>query len=93
VGTTFIGEIKGSAPTCTEFAQSKAGNPDRHVKFPVTVEFYDKRAKVYAPAQNVLFNHVAFKVAGRLTFDTDGEARKAAKDILTNSFSREVKAA
>jgi hypothetical protein len=53
------------------------------VKFPVTVEFYDQRAKVYAPAQNFPFYRVAFKVAGKrrmLTFGTYGEAKKAAED-------------
>jgi integrase len=53
------------------------------VKFPVTVEYYDQRAKVYAPAQNFPFYRVAFKVAGKrrmLTFGTYGEAKKAAED-------------
>ena len=53
------------------------------MKFPVTVEFYDQRAKVYAPAQNFPFYRVAFKVAGKrrmLTFGTYGEAKKAAED-------------
>jgi hypothetical protein len=53
------------------------------VKFPVTVEFYDQRAKVYAPASNFPFYRVAFKVAGKrrmLTFGSYGEAKKAAED-------------
>jgi hypothetical protein len=65
VGTTFVNENNDSVATCTEFAQSKARSPDRRVRFPVTVEFYDQRAKVYAPAQNFPFYRVAFKVAGK----------------------------
>jgi hypothetical protein len=83
VGTTFIGEINDSVATCTEFAQIKARSPDRRVRFPVTVEFYDQRAKVYAPAKNFPFYRVAFKVAGKrrmLTFGNYGEAKKAAED-------------
>jgi integrase len=83
VGTTFIEENKDSVATCTEFAQSKARSPDRRVRFPVTVEFYDQRAKVYAPAKNFPFYRVAFKVAGKrrmLTFGSYGEAKKAAED-------------
>ena len=82
MGTTFIEEIKDSAATCTEFAQSKARNPDRRVKFPVTVEFYDQRAKVYAPAKNFPFYRVAFKVAGKrrmLTFGSYGEAKRGGR--------------
>jgi len=83
VGTTFVEENKDSVATCTEFAQSKARSPDRRVRFPVTVEFYDQRAKVYAPASNFPFYRVAFKVAGKrrmLTFGSYGEAKKAAED-------------
>jgi hypothetical protein len=83
VGTTFIGEKKDSVATCTEFAQSKTRSPDRRVRFPVTVEYYDQRAKVYAPANNFPFYRVAFKVAGKrrmLTFSNYGEAKKAAED-------------
>ena len=75
-------ETEGCAAVCTEFAQSKARNPDRRVKFPVTVEYYDQRAKVYAPAQNFPFYRVAFKVAGKrrmLTFSSYGEAKTAAE--------------
>jgi len=53
------------------------------VKFPVTVEFYDQRAKIYAPAKNFPFYRVAFKVAGKrrmLTFGSYGEAKKTAED-------------
>jgi integrase len=53
------------------------------VRFPVTVEFYDQRAKVYAPAKNFPFYRIAFKVAGKrrmLTFGSYGEAKKAAED-------------
>jgi hypothetical protein len=49
------------------------------VKFPVTVEFYDQRAKIYAPARNFPFYRVAFKVAGKrrmLTFGTANEYLK-----------------
>jgi hypothetical protein len=83
VGTTFVNEIKGAVVICTEFAQSKPRNPDRRVRFPVTVEFYDQRAKVYAPTKNFPFYRVAFKVAGKrrmLTFGSYGEAKKASKD-------------
>jgi hypothetical protein len=83
VGTTFIEEIKDSAAICTEFAQRKPRSSDKRVTFPVTVEYYDQRAKVYAPARNFAFYRVAFKVAGKrrmLTFGTYGEAKKAAED-------------
>jgi hypothetical protein len=79
VGTTFVEENKDSVATCTEFAQSKARSPDRRVKFPVTVEFYDQRAKVYAPAKNFPFYRVAFKVAGKrrmLTFGTTAKRKR-----------------
>jgi hypothetical protein len=82
VGTTFVEENKDSVATCTEFAQSKARSPDRRVRFPVTVEFYDQRAKVYAPAKNFAFYRVAFKVDGKrrmLTFGTYSEAKTAAE--------------
>ena len=82
MGTTFIDEIKGAAVICAEFAQSKARSPDHRVRFPVTVEFYDQRAKVYAPAKDFPFYRVAFKVAGKrrmLTFGSYGEAKKAAE--------------
>jgi hypothetical protein len=52
------------------------------VRFPVTVEFYDQRAKVYAPASNFPFYRVAFKVAGKrrmLTFGSYSEAKTAAE--------------
>jgi integrase len=52
------------------------------VRFPVTVEFYDQRAKIYAPASNFPFYRVAFKVAGKrrmLTFGSYGEAKTAAE--------------
>jgi len=82
VGTTFIEENEDSQPTCTEFAQRKPRNPDRRVTFPVTVEYYDQRAKVYAPAKNFPFYRVAFKVAGKrrmLTFGSYSEAKEAAE--------------
>ena len=82
MGTTFVEENKDSVATCTEFAQSKARSPDRRVRFPVTVEFYDQRAKVYAPAKNFAFYRVAFKVDGKrrmLTFGTYTEAKAAAE--------------
>jgi len=53
------------------------------VKFPVTVEYYDQRAKIYTPAKGFPFYRVAFRVAGKrrmLTFATYGEAKKAAED-------------
>ncbi|MEY2466498.1 MAG: hypothetical protein QOD03_1019, partial [Verrucomicrobiota bacterium] len=52
------------------------------MRFPVTVQFYDQRAKVYAPAKNFPFYRVAFKVAGKrrmLTFGSYGEAKTAAE--------------
>jgi integrase len=52
------------------------------VRFPVTIEFYDQRAKVYAPAKNFAFYRVAFKVDGKrrmLTFGTYTEAKTAAE--------------
>ena len=83
MGTTFIEETEDCAAVCTEFAQSKARNPDRRVKFPVTVEYYDQRAKIYTPAKGFPFYRVAFRVAGKrrmLTFATYGEAKKAAEE-------------
>jgi hypothetical protein len=83
VGTTFVNENADLVANCTEFAQSKARNSDRRVKFPVTIEFYDQRAKVYAPAKNFPFYRVAFKVAGKrrmLTFGNYSEAKKAAEN-------------
>lgn len=50
--------------------------------FPVTVEYYDQRAKVYAPAKSFPFYRVAFKVDGKrrmLTFGTYTEAKTAAE--------------
>ena len=82
MGTTFIEEIKDSAPICTEFAQQTARSPDRRVTFPVKVEYYDQRAKIYRPASNFPFYRVAFKVAGKrrmLTFGTYTEAKTAAE--------------
>ena len=52
------------------------------MRFPVTVEFYDQRAKVYAPAKNFAFYRVAFKVDGKrrmLTFGTYSEAKTTAE--------------
>jgi integrase len=83
VGTTFIDENKDSAVTCTEFAQKAARSPDRRVTFPVKVEYYDQRARIYRPASNFPFYRVAFKVAGKrrmLTFGTYSEAKTAAED-------------
>jgi len=83
VGTIFIGETEECAVTCTEFAQKPPRTADRRVKFPVTVEHYHHRAKIYRPAKGFPFYRVAFKVAGKrrmLTFGTYGEAKKAAED-------------
>jgi integrase len=55
------------------------------VTFPVTVEFYDQRAKIYRPAKNFPHYRVAFKVAGQrrmLTFGTYSEAKKAADEKM-----------
>jgi integrase len=82
VGTIFIGENEDSPATCTEFAQKPVRNPDRRVTFPVKVEYYDQRAKIYRPASNFPFYRVAFKVAGKrrmLTFGSYGEAKTAAE--------------
>ena len=51
--------------------------------FPVKVEYYDQRAKVYAPAKGFPFYRIAFKVAGKrrmLTFGTYTEAKTAAEE-------------
>ena len=51
--------------------------------FPVTIEHYDQRAKIYRPAKNFAFYRVAFKVAGKrrmLTFGTYTEAKTAAEE-------------
>ena len=82
MGTTFIEEIGDCPAVCTEFAQRKPRNPDKRVTFPVTVEYYDQRAKVYAPAKSFPFYRVAFKVDGKrrmLTFGTYTEAKTAAE--------------
>ena len=82
MGTTFIEETGGCPVVCTEFAQRKPRNPDKRVTFPVTVEYYDQRAKVYAPAKGFPFYRVAFKVDGKrrmLTFGTYTEAKTAAE--------------
>ena len=82
MGTIFVEETGDCPAVCTEFAQRKPRNPDKRVTFPVTVEFYDQRAKVYAPAKNFPFYRVAFKVAGKrrmLTFGSYGEAKTAAE--------------
>ncbi len=82
MGTTFIEETGGCPVVCTEFAQRKPRNPDKRVTFPVTVEYYDHRAKVYAPAKGFPFYRVAFKVDGKrrmLTFGTYTEAKTAAE--------------
>ena len=82
MGTTFIGENEDSPSTCTEFAQKTTRNPDRRVTFPVKVEYYEQRAKIYRPAANFPFYRVAFKVAGKrrmLTFGSYGEAKAAAE--------------
>jgi integrase len=52
------------------------------VTFPVTVEFYDQRAKIYKPAKGFPFYRVAFKVSGKrkmLTFGSYSEAKAAAE--------------
>ena len=84
MGTTFIDEINHGAVACTEFAQNKPRKPDSRVRFPVTVEFYEQRAKVYAPARNFPFYRVAFKVAGKrrmLTFGTKKAAEARVKEL------------
>ena len=81
-GANLIEEIKDSAVTCTEFAQRKPRNPDKRVAFPVTVEYYDQRAKIYRPAKGFAFYRIAFKVDGQrrmLTFGTYSEAKAAAE--------------
>jgi integrase len=53
------------------------------VKFPVTIKFYDQRAKIYRPAKNFPHYRVAFKVAGKrrmLTFSNYGQAKAAAEE-------------
>ena len=81
--TKIIGDFEDRLAICTEFAQRKARSPDRRVNFPVTVEYYDQRAKIYKPAKGFSFYRVAFRVAGKrrmLTFGTYGKAKKAAED-------------
>ena len=83
MGTTFVEENKDAPATCTEFAQRKGRSPDKRVTFPVKVEYYDQRAKVYAPAKGFPFYRIAFKVAGKrrmLTFGTYTEAKTAAEE-------------
>src|SRR5580692_5321740 len=66
---------------CTELAEKPVRNADRRVTFPVTIEYYEQRAKIYRPAKEIPFYGVAFKVAGSrrmLTFGSCGEAKKTA---------------
>jgi integrase len=52
------------------------------VTFPVTVEYYDQRAKVYRPAKGFPFYRLAFKLDGKrrmLTFGSYSEAKEAAE--------------
>jgi integrase len=52
------------------------------VTFPVTVEHYDQRAKIYRPAKGFPFYRAAFKVDGKrrmLTFGSYSEAKAAAE--------------
>ena len=51
--------------------------------FPVTVEYYDQRAKIYRPAKNFPHYRVAFKIAGQrrmLTFGSYSAAKAAADE-------------
>ena len=82
-GANFVQEIDGLPIPCTTFAQKRIRNPDKRVTFPVTIEHYDQRAKIYRPAKNFPFYRVAFKVAGKrrmLTFSSYGEAKEAAEN-------------
>ena len=83
MGTTIVEETEDSQATCTELAQKPARSADRRVKFPVTIEHYEQRAKIYRPGENFPFYRVAFKVAGKrrmLTFGSYSEAKQAAED-------------
>jgi hypothetical protein len=85
VGTTFIEGNQDSSAVCTKFAKKKPRNPDQRVTFPVTIEYYDQRAKIDAPAKRFPFNRIAFKVAGKrrmLTFGSYGEAKHAARPTI-----------
>jgi len=73
------------AAVCTELAQKPARSPRKPVTFPVTIEFKDKRAKIYKPAKGFPFYRIAFTVAGKrkmLTFGSYGEAKEAAEEKL-----------
>ncbi len=82
MGTIFTEEIGSSPNPCTEFAQPQARHSDKRVTFPVKVEFYDHKAKIYKPAKGFPFYRVAFRVAGQrrmLTFGSYSEAKVAAE--------------
>jgi hypothetical protein len=64
---------------CTEFAQNQPRLCDKRVKFPVTVEYYDQRAKIYKPAKGFPFYRVSFRTAGKRRMLTFGRYRKAKK--------------
>jgi hypothetical protein len=54
-GANNANETNNSATVCTELAQKPARSPRKPVTFPVTIEFKDKRAKIYKPAKGFSF--------------------------------------
>ena len=85
MGAKFLDENKDSVATCTEFAQSRNQSPNRRVRSPVTIEFYDQRAKVHEPAKNLPFHRVVLKGAAKrrmLTFGRNGKGNKASEEMV-----------
>ena len=81
---TFIENKGDSQKVCTEFAQ-KTAQPDRRVKFPVTVRHRSSKAKIYAPGGKFAYYRLAYAVAGKRrmqTFAAYSDAREAAERVV-----------
>jgi integrase len=81
---SFAEKTGDSQKVCTEFAQKNA-QPDRRVKFPVTIRHRSSKAKIYAPGGNFSYYRLAYTVDGKRrmqTFAAYSPAREAAERIV-----------
>ena len=81
---TFIEKNGDSQTVCTEFAQ-KITQPDRRVRFPVTIRHRGTKAKIYAPGGKFAYYRLAYAVAGKRrmqTFTAYSEARETAERLV-----------
>src|ERR1035437_4060519 len=87
--TNFPNEIWGGQEVCTEFAQNSARSADKRVRFPVTIQHRNSKAKIYRPAGKFNYHRVAFTLAGKGRMQTFAaySAAKAAAERQTAAVS------